>query len=1655
MSELVEELRAGGRHDSFGAFSLDRKKAQEKMREFQLVDPHEYVLMLIAAAVAGGATRIDLDFHGQCVVWTAHGWELEQAFLEQPLAGLLAGKDRPEVDAFRLFSIGLNAVFALRPKRVELASGSLHVNLKEDGGTELLTQSAPPLHATRVTVHERWTWRSMLGFDALGLAAPEASLAEARAAWCPIPVFVDGRQISQNDWRKSAAAQAARRGPVICSAAVDLGYARTYLWLDPTPVTQGNVVYVRHGVAVCERRGNLPPLQPNVAIYCDTLTTNVSESGIVGDDTLRAIQSQLPKAVEELVVAECARFAEDPKIRPSLRPELLDAAATLLRFEPEKTWNTPAQSALARLPLFTAIIGEDVKWSELAARAGFPCALMLKELTLTLDEMRATATKGPLLYLRTRFSPPPPKGIIVVWIDNSHEMAVLETIFRGRTKPYATATALKIRRHNIQRWQNEIYYERWQNGIYERYQGERWTALRTHIESECRLVVPVDKGGFEGQLGLPQDVSRDKGMVDLTILVGGRTLCRRSVNLKSYRFRAVIEHPDLSVNLTWDDVEHDETWQRAGEWLAYTYEKACGDLVARVEHADPALDWRPGSSTDRAAAREHVLRLLKGCKMIPKFARDFPVFPTLAGGFVSLTHLEREVEQGNRLRYVLDSPTVEKRRGRRAIFWDSRSPEGSRTYDRVVIMLSTADPLLTLDLLKSLIPDVRWVDDSRRLHNQRIATLLASRPRESPQVPSEALFSTPFKRKGVVGVVAIGRGPSRVRLLRQGRTIETREIALGCRPLEAAVDVPNLPVDDKATTALPGAALDRALDALREACGDLARRAAREYPVMKVQAERDRVERFLHVYMRLHADQLDPELEACPLFLTVEGQSVCLSDIRSSIARCKGFRYVVPKVMPQRVDGHIAEKFTLALDTRGVTTLRTVLGGASLVDYTEGLRGERFHEEFLKQPKVPRALAEGEYLLRMPVNEAGMEGELGLLAELASAEPVWQAPTDVTVLLEDRVLGTLSTYTPVPCRVMLWSDAIRPNGSFSGPSEETVAMINDVIAKALEKAVATLVDGGVEVGSAGAHAVLGYVLMSLASQPLAPANPSPRPDAPLEALFNHVVGNPLLERCSRLSLFLRSDGVPMNLLEISQAYDRYGTVRWVEPENEGTPLDGIPAVRLDAVERLLLAKQLVSTNSLPLIGGLVKVERDYSHMEAYGAQLKQDGAIRLVRTARDAVREIAIPPDIVCIERWRGQVDGIEGEVGIAPSRRGGITLVYEGVAMDTLRRASSDALAHLLTDPSIFENLPVVGMLGSAGFRPKARWEGIALLSEQHETILGIVDQLYAQLGLRLEREPQLRSLFFAYCLARRADWLGRAHLASRSLTVPIFRACGGPPQTLGSLLSCFFKARTVYVSPVAVPTLHDETVVVANGGDEVHEFLLRFFGVSAIVTFEPVAAASREPTPSAVSPVPVREAPTPTVDQTTHGSKPAPVLAASNPVPTAEHKPAPTAEITRKARGTAPPASPRDPAISHSVKSDDPPATSPSLPPVSHVEPSPASRLQRGVATCFRAMALRQQYAWNTDALQRVRVVEDGRKGPIFYDGVLNFNTAHPLAQRFLESVTSPTTIAFYASALFTAYNQALEAVTDIDEMRFMEALLIWHEHAAGERIQKAECC
>ena len=202
--ELIRRLREqpGVSHDSEGRFTLDREKARAKLRQYQLADPHRYVLALVEAATIKGATRIEFRIDADDTEMSFDGQPFVLSDVDELYGSLFAARRDAGMRARRELAIGLNAAMALNPKWVLLESGAggglgvrLRLRAGEPDQIEELANGVPS--GTRIHVKSRFRPGLILEFvrEVSGLLAEEVVLRE-RCRFASVPIVVDGRTIS-------------------------------------------------------------------------------------------------------------------------------------------------------------------------------------------------------------------------------------------------------------------------------------------------------------------------------------------------------------------------------------------------------------------------------------------------------------------------------------------------------------------------------------------------------------------------------------------------------------------------------------------------------------------------------------------------------------------------------------------------------------------------------------------------------------------------------------------------------------------------------------------------------------------------------------------------------------------------------------------------------------------------------------------------------------------------------------------------------------------------------------------------------------------------------------------------------------------------------------------------------------------------------------------------------------------------------------------------------------------------------------------------------------------------------------------------------------------------------------------------------------------
>ena len=199
MSGPEPSAPAAARGDAFRerafAFRIDESRAFEKLRTHRVAEPERYVLEVVLAAQAAGATAIDVDPG----VWKTTIAFDGQAFRQAELKGLyghLLGDSR-EAESARLSHLAsaLVTLSHMRPRFVEVRSGRARLVecFDEDGHPSRTLEPLTVADAVPGTVIVVAKQRRFRLLQAVGWQdTDDEKVLRDRVMWCPVPIRIDG-----------------------------------------------------------------------------------------------------------------------------------------------------------------------------------------------------------------------------------------------------------------------------------------------------------------------------------------------------------------------------------------------------------------------------------------------------------------------------------------------------------------------------------------------------------------------------------------------------------------------------------------------------------------------------------------------------------------------------------------------------------------------------------------------------------------------------------------------------------------------------------------------------------------------------------------------------------------------------------------------------------------------------------------------------------------------------------------------------------------------------------------------------------------------------------------------------------------------------------------------------------------------------------------------------------------------------------------------------------------------------------------------------------------------------------------------------------------------------------------------------------------------
>ncbi len=341
---LINRLRAAGELDSVGEFTLDRARARDKMRQFQLTDPRSYVLELVQAAVLAGATeaRFEIDADDMRLAFDGRPFTVED--FDQLYSAMFAR--RPASGARRQLALGLNAVMALDPEHVHVASGEVRVEM-HIGADDEITKAERPVDGTRIHVRYRFSNQTVLRFfRKLRGNLAEVVYLEELCPYVRLPIYVNGETISG----QAPLADALARVETDVS-----GFSIVAGFIAERPAAR--LAILKEGVWIASHKLEGLPHPFVCCVDGAELQRDASQRDIVRNEAYDRLLAALPEVLH-LALASLAELVPEHPAREALFRHVLFHPSTLPLAKEQlaavRAGSDPPREKLAAVPLWVS-----------------------------------------------------------------------------------------------------------------------------------------------------------------------------------------------------------------------------------------------------------------------------------------------------------------------------------------------------------------------------------------------------------------------------------------------------------------------------------------------------------------------------------------------------------------------------------------------------------------------------------------------------------------------------------------------------------------------------------------------------------------------------------------------------------------------------------------------------------------------------------------------------------------------------------------------------------------------------------------------------------------------------------------------------------------------------------------------------------------------------------------------------------------------------------------------------------------------------------------------------------------------------------------------------------------------------------------------------
>jgi hypothetical protein len=292
--DYIKNLEVEADYESSGYFSLEAKKALEKMQGFRLQNPAEYILQLVSCAVLRGATQLQIEVGGRDVRIGFDGEPFDRQEFEEIFGALQRPDVSPRTQAGIHLAIALLAMRGYNPDVLVVESQkSTQRNVlqlyEEEVWVETLTGPCVP-GSNPITYigleHSPSFWNLCLP-AAVAWRRPERALLRELAYACPIPIYLNGARLGLPRATESVLLEGPGVPPVWANQRQHLRRVRDLpFWGVALRATGGGRIVVVQGGICFEQFQVAPP--PDLVLYLmgQGLRRDFSQRSLVQDEKL-------------------------------------------------------------------------------------------------------------------------------------------------------------------------------------------------------------------------------------------------------------------------------------------------------------------------------------------------------------------------------------------------------------------------------------------------------------------------------------------------------------------------------------------------------------------------------------------------------------------------------------------------------------------------------------------------------------------------------------------------------------------------------------------------------------------------------------------------------------------------------------------------------------------------------------------------------------------------------------------------------------------------------------------------------------------------------------------------------------------------------------------------------------------------------------------------------------------------------------------------------------------------------------------------------------------------------------------------------------------------------------------------------------------------